>query len=313
MKGFLCAIAGLFVSPLILLSGQAAAQRTATEADRQRQAEENRRRENARRLDDMAKEHQAVLRRAELSQGDANFFNKKLTEAQKKLIEPAAEDQAAYREFLRQERTGLIRLLPRGKYEFSETVAADSPDLVLPIRGGGAFYSFAEKKHSLGPWSEITLQEGRLIVGFFGQSLGLMTALGDVPLESVTLATPGANYLAQLLPPTQSETAREQRNRNFQGFSVGGHHYNANLPARVNQTYVLRSTVYKKEGRMLVVPGGGAVYVPHPHEYGGADELIAFRVLRASPDGSLTILWKRLQKYTPPKIKPQMNTDDRKR
>jgi hypothetical protein len=237
---------------------------------------------------------------------DDSFYNRKLTEAQKKLIEPAAEDQAANREFLRQDRTGLIRLLPRGKYEFTATVAAgNSADLALPIRGGGAFYSFAEKKHSYGPWSEITFQEGRLVVGFIGQSLGVMTVLGDVPLESVTMATPAVAYLARLMPPTQLAVAREQHTRNFLGFQVGNAIYNANLPALVNQTYVLRSTVYKKEGRMQAVPGGGAVYVPHPYEYGGVDQLIAFRILRAGADGGITLLWKRLQKFTPPKLKQQ--------
>jgi rRNA maturation protein Nop10 len=54
---------------------------------------------------------------------------------------------------------------------------------------------------------------------------------------------------------------------------------------------------------MVVPHGGGVVYVPHPYEYGGADELIAFRILRASEDGSITILWKRLQKFSPPRIK----------
>lgn len=48
------------------------------------------------------------------------------------LLEPAAEDRIAYAEFLQQPETGLIRLLPREKY-----------DGKLALRGGGAYYSFA--------------------------------------------------------------------------------------------------------------------------------------------------------------------------
>ena len=233
---------------------------------------------------------------------DAQFYNRKLTEEQKKLLTPSAEEQAAHRDFLRQDHTGLIRLLPRGTYEFSATVSAEHPALVLPIRGGGAFYSFVEKKHAFGPWSEISLKEGWLMAGFQPQSLGMMVMLGDVPLESVTAATPGVDYLSQWVPPTEPASARDQSRRNFRGFAVADRFYNSTLPAMVNETYVLRSAVYKKEGRLRTFPGVGSVYIPHPSEYSGADELIAFRVLSAGDDGSITLLWKRLQKFSPPKI-----------
>src|SRR4028119_2450069 len=52
------------------------------------------------------------------------------------LLEPAAEDRAAYAQFLQQPDTGLIRLLPREKY-----------DNKLAVRGGGAFYSFSRLTH----------------------------------------------------------------------------------------------------------------------------------------------------------------------
>ena len=48
--------------------------------------------------------------------------------------------------------------------------------------------------------------------------------------------------------------------------------------------------------------GVGSIYVPHPYEYSGADELVVFRILSAGEDGSVTLLWKRLQKFTPPKL-----------
>jgi hypothetical protein len=268
---------------------------------RERVDAQNWRLENIRNVDEAAK--RATDRGVSVPiEPDGRFYNRKLTDQQKKLLAPAAEVEAAHRDFLRQDHTGLIRLLPRGKYEFNVTVSADNPELILPIRGGGAFYSFVEKKHPFGPWSEISLQEGRLVVGFQPQSLALLTRLGDVPLESLTATTPAIAYLAQLAPPTERIAARDQSVRNFQGFVVADRFYNSTLPAMVNQTYVLRSTIYKKEGHMRVVYGGGSVYVPHPYEYSGADELIVFRILSAGDDGSLTLLWKRLQKFSPPKL-----------
>jgi hypothetical protein len=306
MKRLLCSISLLWLALLTVSAVEVAAQtprRAGSDEEAARRREEAARRESVRLLGELSRAAERG-RRTSHEPPDDRFFDKKLTDAHKRLLAALPEDQAAYREFLRQAHTGLVRLLPRGKYEFTTTVAADKdPDMVLPLRGGGAFYSFIEKKQSYGPWSEITLQEGRLIVGFLHQSLGVMARLGDLPLDSLTIKTPGIDYLAQLAPPAEALAARDQSIRNFHGFNAGNCVYNANLPAIVNQTYVLRSTIYKKEGRMVVPPGGGAVYVPHPYEYGGADELIVFRILRAGPDGSITILWKRLQKFASPRIK----------
>jgi len=302
MKRLVYAIAFLWVV-LMPCAGRAVAQQSPTDTKvvRPRADSLSWDRERIRKADEAAK-RSATRGVGTPVEPDAQFYNRKLTAEQKKLLAPAAEDLTAYRDFLRQDHTGLIRLLPRGKYEFNVTVSADRPDLILPIRGGGAFYSFVEKKHAFGPWSEISLQEGRLIVGFQPQSLALMTRLGDVPLDSLTMQTPAIAYLAQFVPPTERLAARDQSVRNYQGFLVADRFYNSILPAMVNQTYVLRSTIYKKEGQMRVVYGGGSVYVPHPYEYSGADELIAFRILRAGDDGSLTVLWKRLQKFSAPKL-----------
>ncbi|HXG95165.1 MAG TPA: hypothetical protein VNN73_22705 [Blastocatellia bacterium] len=232
---------------------------------------------------------------------DKNFYTKKLTDAQKRIIAPTPEDSARFAEFLKQDHTGLIRLLPKGKHEFSYTVSADDPEAVLPIRGGGAFYSFTEKTHSSGPWSEIALAEGYLATGFTFESLGMLVSLGDMPLEQVTLSTPGVEYLAGYTPPTNLKDAQAEREREADGFKVGSFSYSLFVPVAANTTYVMRSMIYKKQGRLVasVVP----VYIRHPFEYEGADVLIAFRVVRLNPDGSVTLLWKRLKKFPAPKIK----------
>lgn len=303
MRRLLCPIAFLWVFLIFLPIANAAPQRirppTDDELDRQTQDAARRQSERAS-LD--------TLKRDKGHSGspgivDDKFYNRKLTDAQKKLLTPAADDEVTYREFLRQEHTGLIRLLPGGKYDPNSTVAADDPDRVLPIRGGGAYYSFVEKSQSLGPWSELTFQEGQLIAGFWEQSLGPMTRLGDVPIDSVTLTTPGVDYLTKIVPPTDLSELSGQRKVNFQGFKVGACLYNSRLLPIVNQTYVLRSVVYKQEGHMRVLPGGGSIFVHNPSEYKGTDELIVFRILRAEADGSLTILWKRLQKFSTTKVK----------
>jgi hypothetical protein len=229
-----------------------------------------------------------------------SYYNKELTEAQKKMLAPAPEDVARFAEFLKEKDTGLVKLLPAGKHEFSYTVSAQQdPESILPIRGGGAYYSFTEKTHALGPWSEIGLEEGNLFTGFAVESLGLLVSLGDVPLGSVKLSTPGVDYLAGYVMPRKVDEARAERARHIEGFKAASFTYAAALAASPDTTYVLRSMSYKKEGRMR--PDWG--YVPHPFEYKGADVLVAFRVVRQADDGSVTLVWKRLKKSSAPKIK----------
>lgn len=53
----------------------------------------------------------------------------------------------------------------------------------------------------------------------------------------------------------------------------------SSLPARVNDTYLLRSISYSE-----------------------SDTLVAFRVVRQDEDGSLIIAWKLLKQYPPPDL-----------
>lgn len=241
-----------------------------------------------------------------------SFFNRKLTEAQKRLLSPLPEDEIKFAGFLRQENTGIFRLLPKGKYEFSTIISAErDPDTVLPIRGGGAYYSFTEETHRYGPWSEIGLQEGYLMVGFTREALGLLTVLGDVPIESVNANSPGVEYLDKFKPPTTFWDALAYRNQSLKGYDEEGFEYYSLYPGVPNTTYVVRSIAYKKEGQLVWSPGlSSSVYIPHPHEYMGADILVAIRIVRLHEDGSLTILYKKLQKYRAQKLKATSRRPD---
>ena len=86
-----------------------------------------------------------------------------LAKLQEKFLAPSAEDRAAYTEFLSQPDTGLIRLLPREKYDGSGERKAK-----LDINGGGAYYSFARLTHEYGMGQDIGLESGYLSTGFGG-------------------------------------------------------------------------------------------------------------------------------------------------
>jgi hypothetical protein len=188
---------------------------------------------------------------------------REIREKEKEYLLPSAEDQAAFAEFLSQADTGLIRLMPREKYESK-----------FLTRGGGAYYSFAQSAHEYGYGSDISLEQNHFSVGFAGADFGFLVKLGDVPLEGVSLAHPGVQFLATFAAPLNEPEARRRAQPRIES---GGFIYTNRVNASHNTSYALRSIDYDK-----------------------SDILVAFRVIRQDTDGSMIVLWKLLNKFPTP-------------
>jgi len=184
------------------------------------------------------------------------------------LLAPARADLDAFAEFLAQPRTGLVRLLPREKW-----------DGKLSTSGGGAYYSFVRLTHEYGFGSDISLEQNYFGVGFGGADFAFLVNIGNIPLESVTTGTDGVRYLATFNPPHAEPDARIEQRRTGAGFEMEGWTYKSRLPVFTKQTYVVRSV-----------------------SYGRSDILVAFRVVRKDPDGSVVVLWKMLKKFSKPEL-----------
>jgi len=141
-----------------------------------------------------------------------------LATLEKQFLSPSEEDQASHAEFLNQPDTGLIRLLPREKYD---TATFKDNKKSITIRGGGAYYSFARLTHEYGYGSDIELANGMLSTGFTGGHSGSLINLGDIPLETVSLESPAARELATNVATKKSSQSR--------------------VPLKLNSTYLLRS------------------------------------------------------------------------
>jgi hypothetical protein len=189
------------------------------------------------------------------------------------LLAPAPEDLKAHAEFLARPRTGIVRLLPREKW-----------DGVLSTRGGGAYYSFTRLTHEYGFGSDIGMEQNYFSVGFGGADFGFLVKLGDVPLEAVTTGTDGVRYLATFEVPRAEPGARAEQRRTGSGFEFENSTYAGRLPVVVKQTYAVRSV-----------------------DYDGSDVLVAFRVLRQDADGSVVLLWKMLKKFDKPVLERTPN------
>ena len=204
---------------------------------------------------------------------------------EKKLLAASFEDQQRFSSFLRLPDTGVIRMYPLGRRRVVTVT-----DLASGRRPGfGAYaslYSFSKEKHGNGlhgyvdprlGWAELRLFNGRFITGFTGESLGVLVALGDVPLESVTPETYGVTGLTNITPPADYFEAATLSRRNRAGFALEAFRYGSALPVAENVTYVLRSTSNRR-----------------------ADLLVAFRVVRLEDGGGVTLLWRKLRVYPKP-------------
>lgn len=232
---------------------------------------------------------------------EISSLRKQLLDKEKLLLEATEEERAPFVEFLKKSNTGLVWLIPRMEHG----------DTILTINGGGAYYSFIRETHEYGYGADIELlftqverwdytgfrasrrwfdreyqgpqyketQELCFSVGFAGVDYGFLVDLGKVPLDQVTLEHKGVKYLADYVPASAESEARVESLRSRSGFGKAGFGYKNTLPVRQNDTYVLRSI-----------------------DYGRSDLLVALHVVRTEGDGRALLLWKRLKRYSTPKL-----------
>ena len=202
-------------------------------------------------------------------------------------LAPADADRLQYASFLSRSDTGLVRLLPR-QFKNSKFFRPNN----VKINGGGAYYSFANLSHEYGWGSDISLEtvsrfyganeqppDHHFQVGFAGADFGLLTNLGDVPIESVSRNDANVAFMLNYKPPRAEQRARCEHRMLGVGIEYNGQKYASRATIETNKTYLLRSV-----------------------NYDVSDVLVAFRVVRQDPDDSVTIAWKLLKKFNVPTL-----------
>lgn len=195
-------------------------------------------------------------------------LREQIREKEKMFLSASDEDNAKYADYLNRLNRGIVRLMPRETYSKK-----------LTLREGGAYYSFAGLTHEYNYVGDICLQGNRFITGFAGANFGFIGMLGDVPLESVSVDSPGVEIISNYSPPEDEPGAREEQKRSHEGFKDGAVEYKRDVPALVAKTYVMRAV-----------------------DYQASDSLVAFRVVRKDADGSLILIWKMLKRYPAPRL-----------
>ncbi len=220
-------------------------------------------------------------------------------------VAPHAEDLEKYKDFLRHKETGIFRLFPDFDCEtrFLIRTDGDCKDFV-PGSWGYSFrwgHTGSKDSHDIGLKDVFLVSDG-----FFSQSL--LVSLGDVPLENLTLTGDGINYLADFVPATQRQPVKNQYDEITKGIRHGNFLYSNKLKAEENTTYAMRLIAYKYKDRnpfrfnRKSPPTKDDLKLYSVKYQARKDTLAVFRIVRKSEDGSITILWKRLQEKKSPVI-----------
>jgi hypothetical protein len=200
---------------------------------------------------------------------------KELDSLEQEFLDVSDADRTTFAQLLGQPNTGLIRLLPREKFD-SEGYKKERKTITM--RGGGAYYSFVRLTHEYGYGSDISLDHDTIQVGFAGFDYGMVVRVSDLSLETLSAESPAAKTLMVYQPAKLEPEIRREQRRFGEGTVIDGINLKRNLPVEVGATYLLRSISYDE-----------------------SDVLVGLQVVRKDSDGSVVIAWKLLNKFPTPK------------
>lgn len=220
----------------------------------------------------------------------------------KKELKKLAVDQneiKKYDAFLRQDNTGLIKLIVDTGCSKNPNILVVTEDcLKYSMPGGGSSYSFRVKDYRIPRLADLTFTANTFQAT--GKLLqGIMVGLGDIPLEKVNLQSPGMKVLTNFQPTTGYEEALKVEKELSKGMLRDGFAYSRALKAIDNMTYALRSIAY--EGKLYRAVNG-ITY----NELGfdkRKDVIVVFRIVDKDSDGNVVVLWKELLRQNSPEIK----------
>lgn len=274
-----------------------------------------------------SQEVEAMRRLSEQQWSNARFnelmtnrnFNKNPTPRQeyeanmkkaKKYVAPNSEYQIKYKSFLNSSFTGIVKLLPEKSCVSNEK----NPIQQCPnnfIYGNGRFFSFRWKDYVIDKWADLENLNG-FFVSNGTDNQGILVNLGDVNLESLNLTTKGVEFLTNFVPSTQIEEVGKQYMQIWNEIEVDGFRYAKILSIEVNKTYGLRTIAYERDIDLILTeqqkqkvkdPKLRKILFDPLREDKREDVIIVFRVLEKGEDGSVTIIWKELQRKKSPYIK----------
>lgn len=244
--------------------------------------------------------------------GQAPNKLKKLTKAERKKIAEVKrirkEDKLRYKSFLRQSKTGIFRILPDFGCETRLVIKIDG-DCSSFVPGTWA-YSFRRKSYGGEDFHDIAFKGKNFVVDSL-LTQGIFVSLGDVPIEGLNIGNSALlGYIAAFKPGKDRISAAKQFVEIAKGIEKNGYRYSNKVPVVENTTYLLRVVAYKYKDkwstRLWIKNADQSTKEERKFAWINFDKrndsIFAFRVIRKTKDGIVTIIWKRLLKTKAPTL-----------
>jgi len=230
--------------------------------------------------------------------GDVSFkYKPALTKQDIEAVSINPADVTQYKEFLRQPDTGMVRLQNAAICLPESQVIQAVGNCPNNIVGKATGYSFRTNDYKNKIFSDIFfIKDAFSTTGVF--TFGIFSNLGNVDIETLTLASRGISQLADFQPPADKAEIEKQVQILNKGIQIGDNIYKTQTVAVENYSYVLRTIAYN--GRIMRNSATHRVNILE--DDARKDVLLVFRVIRKHEDGSLTLLYKELSRKAVPRV-----------
>jgi hypothetical protein len=261
-------------------------------------------------------------------------LNRPRDESARKRIGPEAADIETYKSFLKLPKTGITRLvtqkpcdIPFEKWASDlDKFAKECPTHYIP--GGGSSFSFRKEDYTFAPHADITMK-GKLLYSMGTLAQGIMVSLGDIPLGEVSLKSDGITFLDEFAPGRTAEEIDLQTAAFNAGVKNGKYLYSRGFNIEHDSTFGLRVVAYRanlqkeiqlsEEQKAKIdrairdnpnpifrdlrgVPMDPVIKSDPLFGDVRKDIIVAFRIAKVAPDGSVTLIWKELKRTDSPKF-----------
>lgn len=216
----------------------------------------------------------------------------KLSKKDKQKFAPLAADFETYAEFLKQSKSGLVRMLdlsdcPGENGVVTKTIGQKCENDLASLFGNS--FSFRANDHTFAKNADLSIKNGFFISpGEFVQTL--IYNMGNFPLENVLPTSKSFITLNEFVCATRIDEATIQYESLQNGLKVGNFYFKNSSPLILNSTYILRSIGFRPPKNSFVLDDKRD------------DIILAFRVVRKDSDDSITLLWKELSRKVAPKL-----------